>query len=286
MFNWKAVAFRLKAQIDEANSQLSEFVRKFYLRGYVVHKELVASDLVSQLERAVILLEEEYLSMDVQIADNEHKKTTAPASDDSSDEEGNNDEGFERPPGDVFVKANANRRHVLLREPAATLLISSMLGSQDLVDLLRSHLGNRVRVVEAAAISVSCDAKHQAWHWDNEYEPQFAKIVTVFVALQDISPTMGPIEMIYYDGKWHRETVGVVGLGDAVVMESTTIHRGSKHSGGPPRRVAYASFMSLRGSPPDGPVYAIREQMQKTEINLDEREVVFTSSEPSTPNVA
>ena len=51
--------------------------------------------------------------------------------------------------------------------------------------------GAGAKLVEAAAICTGAGAKHQPFHTDSDYDRKSARCITVFCALQDVTPAMG-----------------------------------------------------------------------------------------------
>jgi hypothetical protein len=146
----------------------------------------------------------------------------------------------------------------------------------DVVGMLRqpleAALGPDALLVELASISVGFGAEAQYWHPDSLLTANSVRLITTFVALQDIEPGMGPLEVCTgthvcnAQGRCNAPEGGLnvtLKAGSAALMQSTLLHRGQAHiaRGSPNRINFYFSFAALPRGPerfPVGPTYALK----------------------------
>ncbi len=137
--------------------------------------------------------------------------------------------------------------------------------------LLNSLVTPDATLVELSALTSYPGAAAQRLHTDTLFHPGDALQVCVFIALDDIEPDMGPLEILGRSSRGRPVTESsvvfpmTVGRGDAVVMDSTAAHRGSANtSGSRARRVFYFSFQSPIGNGPLRKIYSIQKQEDET----------------------
>jgi hypothetical protein len=117
---------------------------------------------------------------------------------------------------------------------------------------------------ELAGLTSYPGAAAQDFHPDTLYKEGDGLLATAFIALDDLDETMGPLEVIWGSsrardvGSAPRASRMTLGCGDAVIIDSTTIHRGGANvSAARPRPVFYFSFLSPWGTRPVGATYSI-----------------------------
>lgn len=129
-----------------------------------------------------------------------------------------------------------------------------------LMSTLLSLLSAAGTLVELSVLMSFPGAVAQVWHRDSKLDPESARMVTVFLPLVELEPDMGPVELQTGtcrggDGT-AAEIAMTVGAGDAILMDSTTIHRGGANTSRL-RPVFYFSILSPEGTRPVGPVYSM-----------------------------
>ena len=134
-------------------------------------------------------------------------------------------------------------------------------------ELLSALVTRDATLVELSALTSYPGAATQRLHADTPYHPGDALLVCVFIALDDIELDMGPLEIVLQSsrGRPVKEDSVVfpmtVGCGDAVIMDSTALHRGSANtSQSKARPVFYFSFQSPIGTPPTRKTYSIQKR--------------------------
>lgn len=126
-------------------------------------------------------------------------------------------------------------------------------------------------LVELSALTSHPGAESQRLHADTRFRPGDALLVCVFIALDDIDLDMGPLEIILRSSRDRpvKEDSVVfpmtVGRGDAVIMDSTAVHRASANtSQNKARPVFYFSFQSPIGNVPKRKTYSIQRRNDET----------------------
>jgi ectoine hydroxylase-related dioxygenase (phytanoyl-CoA dioxygenase family) len=134
-------------------------------------------------------------------------------------------------------------------------------------DVWTSYIGcTDPRVVECSAMITFPGAQDQEWHRDNSYDPAEARLLSIGIALQDITSAMGPLEVVKGT---HTTTKDVsddmeerfgekmtCSRDDIVAWVSSVHHRGSGNSSNEPRVVMLFTVAS-DGPLPDGSTYAL-----------------------------
>lgn len=136
------------------------------------------------------------------------------------------------------------------------------------------ELGADARLVEFSVLQALPGAVAQPPHPDvgDPEGPDSARLVTVFVALVDVTVERGPLEV--WPGSHASpgrpddadELVGrssrlmVAPAGTAVLMDARTWHRGTANTGSTPRPVLYASWLSS-GGVPRGPTWSMHDSI-------------------------
>ena len=130
--------------------------------------------------------------------------------------------------------------------------------------VLRSLLSDDASLEELSALTSYPGAGPQRLHADTNYKPSDALLVSVFVALDDLDETMGPLEAVQKSSRGRGMIDGsmatrmTVSRGDAVLLDSSTVHRGGENrSADKPRPVFYFSFLNPEGERPHGATYSI-----------------------------
>ncbi|MEM7225151.1 MAG: phytanoyl-CoA dioxygenase family protein [Pseudomonadota bacterium] len=133
-----------------------------------------------------------------------------------------------------------------------------------LAGVLRGLLSDEASLEELSALTSYPGAEPQRLHADTDYRPSDALLISVFVALDDLDETMGPLEAVQQSsrGRGTSErslaTRMTLASGDAVLLDSTTVHRGgANNSADKPRPVFYFSFLDSDGARPQGATYSI-----------------------------
>lgn len=137
--------------------------------------------------------------------------------------------------------------------------------------LLRRLVTTGASLEELAGLTSYPGASAQDFHPDTLYKEGDGRLVTAFVALDDLDETMGPLEVVWGSSRGRdvgaspRASRMTLGRGDAVIIDSTTVHRGGANSSADrPRPVYYFSFLSPDGARPHGATYSIIKGNEET----------------------
>lgn len=174
-------------------------------------------------------------------------------------------------PGERPFKSIIDRKHrydtPFHVEGVPREVLSEACRHSKLGELLNSLVTPDGTLVELSALTSYPGAETQRLHADTPYRPGDALLVCVFIALDDIELDMGPLEIILQSsrGRPVKEDSVVfpmtVGCGDAVLMDSTAIHRASANtSQNKARPVFYFSFQSPIGNVPTRETYSIQKR--------------------------
>lgn len=132
-------------------------------------------------------------------------------------------------------------------------------------ELLSALVTPEGTLVELSALTSEPGAEAQRLHADTPYSLGDALLLCVFIALDDIDLDMGPLEVIMQSSRDRpvKEDSVVfpmtVARGDAVLMDSTAIHRASANTSQNKKRpVFYFSFQSPHGTIPTRETYSIQ----------------------------
>lgn len=134
--------------------------------------------------------------------------------------------------------------------------------AQRMHNFLVAKLGEEPTVEELALLISFPGAAEQPFHPDSEPSASVAPMLTVFIPLEDVSLAMGPLEIVPGSNgstSIHDEaasTVLDVEAGTAVVMDSTTWHRGRGNYSLQSRPVFYFSLLGS-GAKPNGPTWTM-----------------------------
>lgn len=157
---------------------------------------------------------------------------------------------------DAYVHAPERRVHRPLEiegdplEMLRAIALHPVLGR-----ILLRRLGTTASLEELALIVSHPGAQAQQWHHDTWADDAAAPFFTVFVPVVDVTEGMGPLELRSDTGEGEPHRM-LLRAGDAVVMRSTTVHRGGANVERP-RPVYYCSFLSPHGERPQGATYTI-----------------------------
>lgn len=146
-----------------------------------------------------------------------------------------------------------------LVEPALSVLREF---AQTLRKTLVTKLGEDPTIEELAVLVSFPGAAEQPFHPDSEPDPNAATLITAFIPLVDLSLSMGPLEIV--PGSKGKEAIPDdmpsivldVKAGTAIVMDSTTWHRGRDNVSQVARPVLYFSMLGT-GTPPTGPTWTM-----------------------------
>ena len=144
-------------------------------------------------------------------------------------------------------------------------------------DAWASHVGDpNPDVTEYSCIVSWPGARGQPWHSDTPYNTKHARMLSVGVALQDVTEEMGPLEAV---PGTHRSKKRVppsktcrklcrrmtCGAGDVVAWDSSAVHRGSSNRSTRARAMLIVSFTNAVDgkSCPSGPVYSRLKKYKK-----------------------
>lgn len=118
------------------------------------------------------------------------------------------------------------------------------------------------RLLECSALITFPGAGAQKWHRDVEYDTTKSRLVSIGVALQDITSTMGALEAVAKTHTTRAEVPDKTGEkmtcseGDIVAWSSSVHHRGTANSSDVTRVVLNITFAS-DGTLPSGPTYSL-----------------------------
>lgn len=134
---------------------------------------------------------------------------------------------------------------------------------------------------ECSALISYPKAKNQAWHSDTNFTKGDANLVSMGIALQDVTKDMGPLHVLKgsnldYDAIYDKDTKKkykkiycTAKKGDMVIWLSSVMHRGSENSSKLSRYIFYFSLLGTNGSVPNGSTYSLLNKFNKTKIYLD-----------------
>uniref|UniRef100_A0A7S0L189 Phytanoyl-CoA dioxygenase n=1 Tax=Coccolithus braarudii TaxID=221442 RepID=A0A7S0L189_9EUKA len=207
------------------------------------------------------------------------RKTQATAADGSADEPAAIT-AYERWFGDVRQRRHRYDLKLNVVEPTVLRAAHGLCAA--LCPILEQALTIDAVVVELAAMVSDPGAKQQAYHPDSLL-PSWcgSPLYTVFVALQDIEPSMGPTRVLprTHDLESHRrlrdtsargvldrKAADVSGLhmgcssGDCFLMDSRLWHRGGENDSDCRRRLFYVTF-GVPHCRPQGSTYSILDEL-------------------------
>lgn len=134
-------------------------------------------------------------------------------------------------------------------------------------DVWTVHLGcSNPRLLECSAFITFPGAGAQDWHRDISYDPTKSRLLSIGVALQDVTESMGPLEVVK---KTHLTTDEITEKmervraekmmctkDDLIVWNSSVHHRGSRNTSDTTRVMVNITFGS-DGKLPDGPTHTL-----------------------------
>uniref|UniRef100_A0A7S1ALB7 Phytanoyl-CoA dioxygenase n=1 Tax=Noctiluca scintillans TaxID=2966 RepID=A0A7S1ALB7_NOCSC len=187
---------------------------------------------------------------------------------------------------DSFGSVRCRKHRYDLKLPM-TCEVRSVLESVvcSLFPILEDRVTSEGRLVELSCLVTDSGAERQPLHPDTDSTGSntvFAPLVTVFLALQDVSPAMGPTVLCRGTNShsWHealnrvppderssdkvlQDFGGVEAtceIGTAVVMDSRLIHCGGANQGA--RRRLFYTTWQVPGNTPLGSTYSLREEVR------------------------
>lgn len=134
-------------------------------------------------------------------------------------------------------------------------------------DVWTTHLGcSNPRLLECSALITFPGAGAQDWHRDVPYDPTKSRLLSIGIALQDVTESMGPLEVVK---KTHlttdeisknmervRAEKMVCTKDDLIVWDSSVHHRGSRNTSDTTRVMVNVTFAS-DGELPEGSTYSL-----------------------------
>ena len=163
--------------------------------------------------------------------------------------------------------------------PPVRRLLAAVLAPEAISSAIEAVLGPRAECCECSCIVSEGGARAQAAHCDTlpvEGREDSARLITLFVALQDIEASMGPTlvwprthtpsfhEALGEEGPLLLRSMPAFGLtldaGDAVLMDSRVWHSGGANTSGRRRCVLVCSF-AAPGAFPEGSTYSMLPQL-------------------------
>lgn len=130
---------------------------------------------------------------------------------------------------------------------------------------------NDITLVELSALVTRAGATNpQEWHRDVAEELDATRLLSIGVALQNITEDMGPLEIV---AKSHRDildsdidepdaTKMVCKQGDLVFWDSTIYHRGGGNTSSRDRYVFYLTLAGKSRNLPDGSTYSLKRKLK------------------------
>ena len=130
-------------------------------------------------------------------------------------------------------------------------------------------------LVECSTFISFPKSKSQPWHRDTDNYKNDSKLISIGVALDDISPDMGPLEVFRGTNNNDLDIVDVVKQvgynynrmnctkGSIIMWDSTVFHRGGANKSNKQRPVFYFSFMGNNGNKPKGATYSLKSKYGK-----------------------
>ncbi|CAE7249255.1 Mettl22 [Symbiodinium sp. CCMP2456] len=166
---------------------------------------------------------------------------------------------------------------------AVVQLLNSVI--QEYGWLFRAFVGDTAKLIELGAIVAFPGAPPQPWHSDVDFDDgDRADILQAFVALQDISETHGPTQVLVgshtrgFHRSWQeakpdpdeleRESL-TLEAGALAVMAGHAYHRGAENTSAVPRRLLHFAFMAA-GPPPVGFTYHLVNELVQSPVTLDQ----------------
>ena len=208
----------------------------------------------------------------------------------------NDDNNWRQYFADVLLKGNQHQgqRYDLLlplsHNPTLQTALHELLVSSNLLynTLVNALGGEDIALYELSSLISEPGSPRQPVHPDNPHQ-EFAPLLTVFVALQDITPEMGPTNFIPRSNTAEahaifndvprrddllRTSPNIIALlrsGDASLFDSRTLHCGGSNDReeGDTRVLMYMSFRNPRATEPIGNVGSMMpgiEQMTISEL--------------------
>lgn len=216
------------------------------------------------------------------------RRDTALASIRSIDNDDENDD-WRKYFADVLLKGDQGQRcdlllplahNPILQSALQELLVSSNLLYNTLVSALG---GDDITLYELSALISEPGSPRQPMHPDNPHQ-EFPPLVTVFIALQDITAEMGPtvfipksntaeVHAVFNDAvprrdellQTSRNVLALLKTGDASLFDSRTLHCGGANDveQGATRVLMYLSFRNPRATEPIGNVGSIMPDIER-----------------------
>jgi len=214
--------------------------------------------------------------------------------DKSADSDGDGDINWRKYFADVLLKGHRSQgqrcdlllplaHNPILQTALHELLVSSNLLYNTLVNALG---GEDITLYELSSLISEPGSPRQPVHPDNPHQ-ELSPLLTVFIALQDITPAMGPTNFIprSHTAEAHaifndiprrddllRTSHSVVALlqsGDASLFDSRILHCGGANDRekGATRVLLYMSFRNPRATEPIGNVGSMMPDIEKMTIN-------------------
>lgn len=211
---------------------------------------------------------------------------------------------------DVLLKGNQGQRcdlllplahNLMLQTALHELLVSSNLLYNTLVNALG---GDDITLYELSSLISEPGSPRQPVHPDNPHQ-EFPPLLTVFVALQDITPAMGPTNFIprshtaeahavYNDNditlrddllRNSHSVVALLQCGDASLFDSRTLHCGGANDieEGATRVLVYMSFRNPRATEQIGNVGSLMPDIKQ--MTLSELRTKLIAAEKSREDV-
>ena len=178
-----------------------------------------------------------------------------------------------RNPKTGSIHANKKRKDMLLPIYRVKNYIQKIYDS---INNIWEHVVPNPVLCECSSLISYPGAKHQSWHSDTTYAPGDANLVSIGIALSDVTEDMGPLHVLKGSNKVHGTSVENIEKnkkyeeihctakkGDAVIWLSSVVHRGSKNVSQQSRSIFYFSLLGSNGNRPDGSTYSLLNKQKK-----------------------
>lgn len=190
------------------------------------------------------------------------------------------------------IRGPLHRRDLKLAiTPPVAAVLCALARSQR--SLLEAAVGPEAVLCECSVLSSDPGAAAQPVHCDTSFQgaadptAPIARLVTVFVALQDIDAAMGPTLLFprthtqeAHHQLWlqpksecppllrdHPRELAVLAAGDALVMDSRLWHQGGANHSDRRRSLFVLSFLSGHGGRPRGSTYSLLTGIQPPSLS-------------------
>uniref|UniRef100_A0A7S1ITX2 Uncharacterized protein n=1 Tax=Eutreptiella gymnastica TaxID=73025 RepID=A0A7S1ITX2_9EUGL len=151
-------------------------------------------------------------------------------------------------------------------------VLQGVLASPGIQPLLQVFFGphERVRLVEHSSLLSKRGALAQRFHIDVESSPEqlsHSRMLSMGLALQDVEPDMGPLQVLKRGNHRHDLYSLVVPKGTVYVWDNhRAMHRGGANSSDKPRAIYYWTLLPVGVPVPEGSTESLLEEEKERHV--------------------